>query len=69
MANVLTTGVLLSAPTKKPSSFVRLLRGLIEARQRQADRWVARYIASRGLQEWNDDTVRQIGRLHSKTDH
>ncbi len=37
MANVLTTGAWLSAPTKKPSFFVRLLRVQIDARQRKAD--------------------------------
>jgi len=34
MANALTTGAWLSAPTKKPSFFARLLRAHIEARQR-----------------------------------
>ena len=69
MANVLTTGALLAAPTKKPSSFVRLLRVLIEARQQQVDRWVGRYIASHGLQERRNDAERQVGRVHSKADH
>lgn len=69
MANVLTTGAWLSAPTKKPSFFVRLLRVLIEARQQQADRVVERYIATHGLQERKDDAERQIGRLHLKAGH
>jgi hypothetical protein len=69
MANVLTTGAWLSAPTKKPSSFVRLLRVLIEARQQQADRVVERYIATHGLQERRDDAERQMARLLPKADH
>lgn len=61
MANVLTTGAWFSAPTKKPSFFVRLLRVQIEARQRQADRVVEQYIAAHGLQTLRDDAERQIG--------
>ena len=45
MANVLATRAWLSAPAKQPSFFARLLRAHIEARQRRADRIVARYIA------------------------
>ena len=63
MANVLTTGAWLSAPTKKPSLFARLLRALIESRQRQADRIVARYLATHGLDKLTDDSERQIERL------
>ena len=63
MANVLTTGALLSAPTRKPSFFSRLLRVQIESRQRRADRAVEQYIASRGLNKLSDDAERQIERL------
>ena len=63
MANVLTTGAWLSAPTKKPSFFARLLRAQIESRQRRADRIVEQYIATHGLQKLSDDTERQISRL------
>jgi hypothetical protein len=63
MANVLTTGAWLSAPTKKPSLFARLLRALIESRQRQADRIVAQYLATHGLDKLTDDSERQIERL------
>lgn len=62
MANVLTTGAWLSAPTKKPSFFARLLRAHIEARQRGAERAVAHYIATRGLKR-TDDAERQMERL------
>jgi hypothetical protein len=63
MANVLTTGAWISAPTKKPSLFARLLRALIESRQRQADRIVAQYLATHGLDKLTDDSERQIERL------
>ena len=63
MANVLATGAWLSAPTKKPSLFARLLRALIESRQRQADRIVAQYLATHGLDKLTDDSERQIERL------
>ena len=63
MANVLTTGAWLSAPTKRPSFFERLLRVYAESRQRQADRVVEQYIATHGLQKLSDDAERQIGRL------
>ncbi|HEV7878411.1 hypothetical protein [Bradyrhizobium sp.] len=62
MANVLTTGAWLSAPTKKPSFFARLLRAQVEARQRHADRVVARYVAIHG-DKLTDDAERQIERL------
>ena len=65
MANVLTTGAWLSAPTKKPSFFARLLRAHIEARQRGAERAVAHYIATRGLKR-TDDAERQIEHLFLK---
>jgi hypothetical protein len=65
MANVLTTGAWLSAPTKKPSFFSRLLRVHIESRQRRADRVVAQYIASRGLKQ-TDAAERPIERLLSR---
>ena len=63
MANVLTTGAWLSAPTKKPSFFVRLLRVQIDARQRKADRVVEQYLATHGLDKLTDDAERQIERL------
>jgi len=63
MANVLTTGAWLSAPTKKPSFFSRLLRVQVESRQRRADRVVEQYIAAHGLQKLSDDAERQISHL------
>ena len=62
MANVLSTGAWLSAPTKKPSFFARLLRAHIEARQRHADRAVAQYLVIHGG-KMTDDAERQIERL------
>ena len=62
MANVLTTGAWLSAPTKKPTFFARLLRAQIAARQRHADRLVAQYLAEHG-NKFTDDAERQIERL------
>jgi hypothetical protein len=67
MANVLTTGAWLSAPTKNPSFFARLLRAQIEARQRHADRVVAQYLAVHG-NKFTDDAERQIERLLFKAD-
>jgi len=66
MANVLTTGAWLSAPTKRPSFFSRLLRVQVESRQRRADRVVEQYIATHGLQKLSDDGERQISRLLSR---
>jgi hypothetical protein len=63
MANVLTTGAWISAPTRKPSFFARLLRAYLESHQRRADRVVAEYIATHGLQRLSDDAERQISRL------
>ena len=63
MANVLTTGALFFAPTKKSSFFARLLRAHAELNQRRADRVVPEYIATHGLQKLSDDAERQIGRL------
>jgi hypothetical protein len=65
MANALTSGAWLSAPTKKPSFFARLLRVQIESRQRHADRVVAQYLATHG-NKLTDDAERQIERLLSK---
>jgi hypothetical protein len=65
MANVLTTGALFSAPTRKPSFLSRLLRVQIEARQRHADRMVEQYLATQGHQ-LTDDAARAIGRLIAK---
>jgi hypothetical protein len=66
MANVLTTGAWLSAPTKKPSLLARLLRSRLDASERRAGRVVEGYIASHGLQRLSDDAERQIGRMYSK---
>jgi hypothetical protein len=66
MANVLTTGAWLSAPTKKPSFFARLLRAHIETSERRAGRVVETYVAAHGLQNLSDDAERQIGRMLSK---
>ena len=63
MANVLTAGTWLSASTKKPSFFARLLRAHSERSERRADRAVREYIATHGLQKLSDDAERQIGRL------
>jgi hypothetical protein len=63
MANVLTTGAWLSAPTKKLSFFARLLRVQVESRQRRANRVVEEYIATHGLHKLSDDAERRIGRL------
>jgi hypothetical protein len=67
MANVLTTGVWLSTPTKSPSFFTRLLRAQIVSRQRRADRAVEQYIANRGLDDkLTDDVEREIERLFAR---
>jgi len=66
MANVSTSGAWLSAPTKKPSFFARLLRAHIESSERRAGRVVEGYIAEHGLQTLSDNAERQIGRLLSK---
>jgi hypothetical protein len=63
MANVLTAGALLSAPTKKPSFFARLLRAYAESNQRRADRVVEEYISTHGLQKLSDDAERHISHL------
>jgi hypothetical protein len=61
MANVLTTGAWISAPTR-PSFFARFLRSQIEARQRHTDRVIERYLAVHG-NKFTDDAERQIERL------
>jgi hypothetical protein len=66
MANVLTTGALLSAPTKNPSFFVRLFRAHADHSQQRAARAVEQYIADHGLQRLSDDAERQISRLITK---
>lgn len=63
MANVLTTGAWLSAPTKKPPLFERLLRAYVDYNERRADQAVEAYIAAHGLQRLSDDAERQISRL------
>ena len=63
MANVLTTGALLSAPTKKPSFLVRLLRAHAESNRQRAARAVEQYVAEHGLQRLSDNAERQISRL------
>jgi hypothetical protein len=67
MANVLTTGALFSAPTKKSSFFARLLRVQMESRQRRADRLVEQYLATHG-RKFTDDAERQIERLLFRAD-
>jgi hypothetical protein len=62
MANVLTTGALLSAPTGKPSLLTRLLRAHLESRQRRADAVVEQYLATHGT-KLTDDAERNIERL------
>ena len=68
MANVLTTGAWLSAPTRKPSFFDRLVRAQIEARQRHADRVVEQYLAFHGG-KLTDDAERQIERVIFRGGH
>ncbi len=63
MANVLTTGALLSAPTKNHSFFARLFRAHAQSNQQRATRAVEQYIADHGLQRLSDDAERQISRL------
>lgn len=63
MANVLTTGALLSAPTKKPSFFVRLFQAHAESHRQRATRVVEQYVADHGLQRLSDDAERQISSL------
>jgi hypothetical protein len=65
MANALTTGAWLSAPTKASTKipfFTRLWRAHLEARQRHADRVVAQYLALHG-NKFTDDAEREIERL------
>ena len=62
MANVLSTGAWLSAQTRKPSFFARLLRSQIEARQRHADRVVEQYLVIH-VGKLTDNAERQIERL------
>jgi hypothetical protein len=69
MADVLTTGALFSAPTKKSSFFARLLRAHLKLNQRRADRVVAKYIATHGLQRLSDDAERQINDILIKSGH
>ena len=69
MANVLTTGAWLSAPTKKPSFFARLLRAHADINQRRADRMVEEYVATHGLQRLSDDAERQISDMLIKASH
>ena len=66
MANVLTSGALLFAPTKKPFIFARLLRVVAKARQQRAERVVEVYLATHGLKR-TDDAERQIERLLFRT--
>lgn len=63
MADILTTGVWLSTPTKKPSFLTRLLRAQIVSRQRRADLAVEQYLASRGIDKLSDYAERDIERL------
>lgn len=63
MANALTTGAWLSAPTEKTSFFARLLRARIESNERRAARAVEAFVADHGMQKLSDDAERQIDRL------
>jgi hypothetical protein len=63
MANILTTGALLSAPTKNPSFLARLLRARAESNRQRATRIVEQYVADHGLQKLSDDAEREISRL------
>jgi hypothetical protein len=63
MANVLTTGALLSAPTKKTSFFARLFRAHTQSNEQRATRVVGQYVADHGLQRLSDDAEREISRL------
>lgn len=63
MANVLTTGAWLSAPTEKTSFFARLLRARIESNERRAARAVETFVADHGMQKLSDDAERQIDHL------
>jgi hypothetical protein len=67
MANVLTTGALLSAPTKKPSFFVRLFHAHAESHRQRATRVVEQYVADHGLQRLSDNAERQISSLIVRT--
>ena len=62
MANVLTTGAWLSAPTEKPSFLSRLFHAYLESRERRATLLVEHYVATRGLKQ-TDASERQIERL------
>ncbi|MET3844495.1 hypothetical protein ABIE49_006573 [Bradyrhizobium sp. OAE829] len=66
MANVLTTGAWLSAPTEKTSFFARLLRARIESNERRAARAVEAYVTDHGMQQLSDNAERQIDRLFSR---
>ena len=62
MANAITSGASLSAPTtRKPSFFARFFRAIIETRQREADAAIARYLARTGY-KLTDDVEREIER-------
>lgn len=63
MADVLTTGALLSAPNKTPSFFVRLFRAHAESNRQRAARVVEQYVADHGLQRLSDEAEREISRL------
>jgi hypothetical protein len=63
MADILTTGVWLSTPTKRASFLTRLLRAQILSRQRRADRAVEQYLASRGLDKMSDHAERVFARV------
>ena len=69
MANVLSTGAWLSAPTRKPSFFARLLRAQIEARQRHADRVVQQYLAVHGNESAAGTGPQDERLLFSKAGH
>lgn len=68
MANVLSTGAWLSAPTKNSRPFERLLRAYVDYNQRRAVQAVSAYIAAHGLKQLSDDAARQIRYQLAKAD-
>ncbi len=69
MANALTTGALLSAPTKNPHFSHDYCARTPNAISGGLDRAVQEYIATHGLQKLSDDAERQISRLLVKASH
>jgi len=68
MANVLTAGALLSAPTKQPSLLARILRPYAGSKRHPATRAVEQYVAEHGMRRLSDNAARQISRLSVKAE-